>query len=414
MKPKILYFSDCVFFAGCENMIANFLNDENITSNFEVFFAYNYSETYSIGLNSRVKNLNFTQIKLKLLKQKTLKKSTNNKDNTLINLYLMIYHVVYKYLSIVVNTFILFFFLKKNKFDILHINNGGYPAANSCYSAVFAGKMSGIKNIIYVVNNIAESYKKPTRWLDFPLDLLVVSFVKYFITGSEYAGKQLLKILRIKNEKYLTINNGIDRRSVILSRDEFRNSYNIKKSAFVFSTIANLEKRKGHFFLLEAISRLRSELNKDEFSKILFVIEGDGHEKDYILDYIKKNELDEFILMFDFLPNIFDLINASDVIILPSISNEDFPNIILEAMSLGKPVIATDIAGIPEQIINNTTGLVVNNSDSLSLKNAILYMNNNPEKVIDFSKESILRFDNYFTKNISVNKYFNLYLNLIK
>ena len=54
-----------------------------------------------------------------------------------------------------------------------------------------------------------------------------------------------------------------------------------------------------------------------------------------------------------------NFIGAMDLIVLPSVGYEDFPNVVLEAMRLGKPVIASRIAGTPEQVIDEVTGLLV-------------------------------------------------------
>ena len=51
---KILFYSDCSFFAGCENMIANFLNSKKIIENYEIKFAYRWSKDYEEGLKKRV------------------------------------------------------------------------------------------------------------------------------------------------------------------------------------------------------------------------------------------------------------------------------------------------------------------------------------------------------------------------
>jgi glycosyltransferase involved in cell wall biosynthesis len=125
--------------------------------------------------------------------------------------------------------------------------------------------------------------------------------------------------------------------------------------------------------------------------------------------YVSENELDDFVLMIDYIPDVFNLLNASDVVILPSIASEDFPNIIIEAMSLGKPVIGTNIGGIPEQIENNKTGIVVKPQNSDELKNAIIKLSSDLSVLQQFSVEAQKKFDALYEYSISVNKYHNLY-----
>jgi glycosyltransferase involved in cell wall biosynthesis len=413
LKPSILYYSDCTFFAGCENMIANFLNDQIIQNDFSVSFAYNFSKEYQQGLNSRVTNTNFKKFPLRLLKQLNYQKPLNSSNiwsithKTLFAFYIPLY----KYFSILVNAALLFNFFRRHKVEILHINNGGYPAANSCYSAVLAGKMVGINNIIYVVNNIVLDYKHPFRWLDYPLDFIIKKWVTVFITGSEYAGERLRKVLKLDLNKQLTINNGIQKRIITEGKEEFKEKYSIPKNKLIASVVANLEKRKGHIFLFDAIRLIKKQFPENLIP--LFIFEGTGPEKNNLEKFITENDLQEQVKMIDYIPDIFNLLNVSDFVILPSISSEDFPNVVIEAMSLGKPVIGTDISGIPEQIENNKTGIVVEPQNPEELRNAIIRLASDSILIQQFSLEAKKKFDALYEKSISIQKYYNLYKSIL-
>jgi len=412
MKPHILYYSDCTFFAGCENMIANFLQDPTLKKEFVLSFAYRYTQKYEQGLQQRVLSDDYGKYPLKLIIPILYKKS-ESQNQTIVYLHLKLFSlfiILCKYYSIALNTYILFKFLKRQNIDILHINNGGFPAAFSCYSAVIAGKLCGIKNIVYVVNNIAQDYSSPMRWLDYPLDQFVKYYVLKFITGSKFAGSKLKEILMLPKDKLIIIPNGIKPREVTLEKDLFVQTYQIPKNRTLISVIANLEKRKGHIYLLEAIKKLCDEIPN---RMPIIIFEGDGPENKFLSNYIADNNLEQWVVMYNYIPNIFNLINASDIIILPSIDNEDFPNVVIEGMSLGKPVIGTNIAGIPEQIVHNKTGLVVQPKSAMELETAIKYFVNNPSIIKKFSRNSIIRFNQKFSVEISLSKYKDLYWRLL-
>lgn len=411
MKPNIFFYSDCPFFAGCENMIANMLNSNLLQAEFSLSFAYNSSPEYEEGLNFRVNNTIYNKYPIRLKKQKLYPKTHRLKYFVIIHRAVFgIYLIFYKYYSIFVNTIILYRFFKDKKIDILHINNGGYPAAFSCYSVVIAARILRIKNVIYVVNNIAQSYKHPLRWLDYPMDFFIRKWVKIFITGSVYAGKKLKATLRLNNH-HIAIPNGIKKREITLSKEQFIKINKIPEGRIIGSVIANLEKRKGHIFLYEAIKQIRSQYEDSLIP--FFIVEGNGPEKSNLEKYIIDNKLENTIRMVDHIPDIFNLINASDFIILPSIFNEDFPNVVLEAMSLGKPVIGTSIAGIPEQIDNLKTGIIVEPNNAEALKKAIMELVLDSDKLSVYALASKNRFDAMFTETISINKYIDLYRSLI-
>jgi len=111
--------------------------------------------------------------------------------------------------------------------------------------------------------------------------------------------------------------------------------------------------------------------------------------------------------------NIFDIINIFDVFILPSVEYEDFPNVILEAMSLGKPIIGTNVAGIPEQIENGVNGFVVEPKDVKSLSEAILTLVKSKEKRVKMGAKSLGRFNKLFSSDKILNDYLNLYKQMI-
>ena len=85
--------------------------------------------------------------------------------------------------------------------DVLHINNGGYPAALSARAAAIAGRLAGVDKIIMVVNNMAVDYHRLSRRFDYPFDRLVVRSVDRFITGSEAASRRLSAVLWLRSKR---------------------------------------------------------------------------------------------------------------------------------------------------------------------------------------------------------------------
>jgi len=400
-KKNILLFTDCPFFAGCENVISNLLNDQDFINNFNLTFAYRHSKRYEEGLNLKIINRSFTLIKLNLINQVSY-----DSYNKLIKIILIIPLIVYKYFSLLINTIILYFKFKKNKSDILLLNNGGYPGAYSAYAAIFAAKLVNINNIFYIVNNQAQGYTHPSRWADLLLDKLVIRCVNKFITGSNNSGKRLQDVIKMSDEKIITINNGVQIPFLINSEVEIKQMYSLPQNKIIALVGANLVKRKGHIFLLEAIKNLKLELNNK--IDIHFVFAGEGEERDNLKNYIKLNNLYNDVTMLGHINDIFSLINASDILILPSISHEDFPYIIIEAMALSKAVIGTKVAGIPEQIKDNLNGFLINQSDVFALKDSIKKFINNPIFIKQFGIEGKKIFNERFQVNISVKKYIDL------
>ena len=180
-----------------------------------------------------------------------------------------------------------------------------------------------------------------------------------------------------------------------------------------FGVVALLIPRKGHQVLLEAILQLVSnkKLLGDEFK---IIIEGHGPLYKTLDDYIIKNKLTRWVTLLGDEANIVDFMAVLDVLILPSIRDEDFPNVILEAMALGKPVIASRLAGTPEQVLHGTTGLLVEPDSTDQLSEAIFKLLDNADLRTSMGLAAFDRFNTHFDSSIALNKYNDLYDKLIK
>ena len=301
--------------------------------------------------------------------------------------------------------------LKETSPNILHINNGGYPAASSAQAAVIAAKSIGIKNIVYMVNNVAMDYSHPVRWYDYPIDFFVKRFVSKFITGSEHAGLALKKVLSLPNERWHKIYNGVFKRDIKESIEETRARLNIPSNKLVFGNVALFEERKGHKVLIDSIKKVKDSLGEE---CPVFLLEGHGPLLEKVKEQVIELQLTQDVFFVGDEENIFDFINALDVFVLPSIRNEDFPNVILEAMCLGKAVIGTNIAGVPEQIVEGETGLVVQENSVNALSVAIEKLARDYTVVKSMGINGKQRFDSHFTVEHSLDKYRSLYKELLK
>lgn len=409
-KEVLVYFSDCPFFAGCENMIPNFLNSKEINNTYDVYFFYRKSDAYSRELNNRLFNSNLNCIGLNLPNYNIHKSLLSIIKNIPILYKLLAGLIIFvmRYFTIIYCIPLLYKKFNKLNIDVLHINNGGYPAAITAYSALIAARLSGVNKIIYVVNNIAQNYTSPLRWFDKIIDIYIKKNISFFVTGSINAGEKLKSTLKLSNNKVVNIPNGVKIRDIKLSRLELLNELDLDlKNRPLFSTIAILEERKGHIWLLKAIKKIK-ETNVNIDTTPFFIFEGNGNTYFKLKNYISKNKLENYVKIIKEVPNIFNLINASDAIILPSIFMEDFPNVIIEAMSLGKPVIGTKIAGIPEQIDHHKNGCLVKPKDSDALYDSIIHLMNKDVRET-YGIQSKHKYNENYKVEISVNKYIQLY-----
>lgn len=413
MTKKIHFHSDCSFFAGCENMLAVLFNSQKLHQEYEVSFSFAYSALYIQGFKRRVLNkfpiyaFTFPALTdyyklpnwIPLLIRKIIMASLR----LTFNIPLMVYEVIALY--------VLF---RKIKPGVLHINNGGYPAARSALAAAIAGKLAAVPKTLMVVNNMAVDYRHYSRWFDYPVDHIVVKSVDLFVTGSKAAAAQLQSVLALPSHKITSLHNGIPTRLGVETLRETRTRLGLSSfDGVIFGVVALLVPRKGHQVLLDAILNISSQSN-DHSNSFKVLIEGHGPLRDKLVSFVNIHALHDYVEFVGDEKNIVDFMAILDVLILPSVADEDFPNVVLEAMALGKPVIASRLAGMPEQVSEGKTGFLVSPLNTEQLAVAITELCNNAPLREQMGQAAVNKFQNFFTAEVAVKNYLTLYHSLIE
>lgn len=132
--------------------------------------------------------------------------------------------------------------------------------------------------------------------------------------------------------------------------------------------IANFDRVKGHRVLLKAMPAVLKKM-----PNIRFLLTGTGEDEEYIKKGVKKAGIQDNVIFLGVVENTARIVYKCDIIVLPSLS-EGLPLVVIEAMLFGKPVIASNVGGVPELIKNNENGILVQSSDHNQLSEAVLEM----------------------------------------
>ncbi len=392
-------------------MLFNLMLSARLRAIHDVSFSYIYSSNYQRSLTDHVLS-DFPIFPLHLPLPFVLDKHQSTVKPLHQKLLNLISYVLLFFPCIVIHVIALWFLFRKIRPDVVHINNAGYPAALSARAAAIAARLAGVRVVVMVVNNIAVNYNHPSRWVDYIIDLAVRRCVLRFVTGSKNATSVLTEVLNLPRTKCTSIQNGV----VSMLSPEFclatRERYGLLDfQGIVFGVAAHLVPRKGHIFLLNAARILAS--NSLFRGRFVILIEGKGSCETELLDFVRINNLAGCVKFIGTESRIRDFFNILDIFVLPSIQDEDFPNVILEAMSCGLPVISTRLAGIPEQIDDNVTGILVATGNSEELAHAMADLIQSDDRRVQMGISGMRRYHQHFSCDISVDKYLRLYGNLL-
>lgn len=176
-------------------------------------------------------------------------------------------------------------------------------------------------------------------------------------------------------------------------RTEKRSFLSIDKNMFLIGFVGRLSEEKGVNYLIEAGSVLKQIT---ETFKI--VILGDGPNNIELKNLTKSKGLDNEIIFSGFQDDIDKWLAAFDVFVLPSLT-EGTPMALLEAMSMGIPVIASAVGGVPDIVNNGVNGFLVEPGDYRELCEKIALLKNNPALREKMASEAVRTIKERFDVN---------------
>ena len=201
------------------------------------------------------------------------------------------------------------------------------------------------------------------------------------------------------------------------SGKEIREKLEIDKTDKVTLFVGNLTTTKGIDILLEA---MKDVIHR--FPEVKLLMTSEMPHKDYekrkqeIEFKIEHFGLRNNVIRFGIIKNMAELMAASDILVAPFLNTYgpiDYPLAVLEAMSIGKPVIATNIGGLPEIIKHQRNGMLVEPNNVDELVAAILHILNNKEEAENMGKEGTKMILEKFRSEIVVDKLEEIYEEVI-
>ena len=221
------------------------------------------------------------------------------------------------------------------------------------YSNIFAVPLSRLARVPVVLASRRDEGLSMRNKVQHRVELSCFRLASGIVTNSEAIKVQLENRDHIHKPPIWTIHNGIDLDRFDCEKMLGNGMAGSKSQRTTIAVIANLRPEKGHLIMLES---LRCLLRRISTVELLLV--GEGPMRAAIEDRIKELGLSDHVRLAGMIRNVPSVLKNVDIVASSSIS-EAFPNAILEAMAAALPVVATDVGGNRELIVDGRTGYLV-------------------------------------------------------
>ncbi len=406
VKPRVWLYTDCPVFGGADTFLVNLIQEGDMLKEFDCRLIYRSSQHFDRGL-ARCLRLPLSKMPVRF----------PDRDGWLATLNRavpfaparLLFKVLYRLLDwplFAWEALRLYKLFARGRPRLVHVNNGGYPGALSCQAAVVAAAWARVPAVLLTVNNITRPVRRPWEWPELCIDRLVLRSCRRIVTASQAARQALIR-RGFPQDRILTIANGVRRPEELRPPAEVRRDLGLAPEQTVLLMTAFFEPRKGHRVLVEAIDLLAKAGRLSPQSRIVLI--GDGPERETVESLTRELGLSAHFLFLGYRHDAEQILNAADILILPSVSHEDMPLIILDAMALGKPVVSSAVAGIVEEVEDGRTGLLVPPADPQSLASAIASLLSSSDRRQAMGRAGKERFEQHFRAELAARRYQELY-----
>ncbi|HEV2826355.1 MAG TPA: glycosyltransferase [Pyrinomonadaceae bacterium] len=296
-------------------------------------------------------------------------------------------------------------FLRNGRIDIVHAHDF-YTNIFGTFGAAAAGVPARIAS-----RRETEGLRTPLkRWVE----RRAFSLADVVLANAEAVRQQVIEE-GVPPEKIVTIYNGMDTRRVspqpVMRRDEALAAFNLPRDVprrFV-TIVANMR----HAIKDQATFLRAAKLVRDVVPQAAFVLAGEGELMEELKALTASLGLERDAFFIGRCHRVSELLALSDVCVLSS-KGEGFSNSILEYMAAARPVVATDVGGAREAVIDGETGYIVPREDAESLAARITMLLQEPERARAMGIRSLQVVEEKFSCEAQLERTENLYDRLLE
>ena len=200
------------------------------------------------------------------------------------------------------------------------------------------------------------------------------------------------------SHNFLLLHNGIDPQSLTIQRsaERIRQDLGIAPDQAVIGMVGNIKRWKGQKVLVEALPTI---IANDPKLVCVFVGAVDKEDQPYfgeMQELIEQHGLSEYVIFAGYTRDVPDFINIMDIVVHASVEPEPFGRVIIEAMAMGKPVVASRDGGVPEIVDEPCCGRTFLPGSAKGLAAVLLELLSDPSRLDTIGKAGLRRVNSHF------------------
>jgi glycosyltransferase involved in cell wall biosynthesis len=285
-----------------------------------------------------------------------------------------------------------------------------HGARSNVYTKI-AARLAGVPVVVCTVHNSLFDYDVSgwRRRAYVLAERLTSPLADAIVAVSGAIAADLTRRYRIRGPRIVVVHNGIDADAFVprRSRSSVLAEIALEEGDRIIGLAGRMTPQKGHEFLLDAVARLRPR-----FPRLRCVLAGDGPLRSELETRASALGIADRCRFIGARADVADVLSVVEIVTLPSRS-EGLPFALLEAMVLGKPVVASTVGGNPEVVEEGRTGLLVPTADAPALAAAIARMLDRPHDAAAMGARGRARVCEHFPLPRTTRALEDLYLDLL-
>ena len=290
--------------------------------------------------------------------------------------------------------------IDREQIDLLHLH--GYSSAN------FGRIAARLKKIPNIVHEHAILDILPHQYV---ADWVLRGLTDCAVGVSDAVSEFLIKGRHVPRKRTDVVYNGVNLdtfvRSDTVALDRLRREFSLNKEHFIIGTLTRLRQEKGNEILIRAMRQV-----VDKYPHVRLLIAGDGPLWDPLEALIAELGLREHVRLIGFRRDVMDLLTLFDMMVVPSF-NEGFGLMLVEALAMGVPVVASRVGGLIEISGEPPCTRLVSAGDPNAFAREILYLLEHPETRKEMAAKGLEQSKKFSIQN-NINRLQEIYLSLLK